>query len=89
MSDLAHRHDGVEVSNTKFNGTVRLEIELTDKQIEDLPDGMSPTEFAGNVASSRVQEDLGVSSNLDRIVQESDEWKNDWTTVYDAVVFVE
>lgn len=86
---LEQKHDGVEVTNTTFSGTVRLEIELTDEQIDELPDGMSAKEFAGNVAASRVQEDLGVSSNLDRIVQESDEWKNDWTTVYDAVVFVE
>lgn len=89
MSELAQGHDGASITDTTFNGSARLEIELTEEQIDELPDSMSADEFAGNVAESRVKEEWGFEvRRRETIVQVSDEWRGDSKTVFDAVVFV-
>lgn len=56
--ELADRHEGVAVSRESIQATMEYKVVLSTKQIDELPDNMSASEFAENVAASRMQKEL-------------------------------
>lgn len=84
-TELADRHDGAEVSRSQIQATVQYEVELTDEQIDKLPENMSPAEFAENCATSRATNALDVRMPQNAIAQETGRYDEN---VYTVVVTV-
>jgi len=57
-TELADRHDGAEVSREQIQATFEYEVTLTEEQIDGLRETMDPSEFAENLAASRMNKEL-------------------------------
>ena len=58
-TELADKHDGVEVSREQISGTFEYEVVLTAEELEGLEEShMMPEDFAENLAVSRFNSEI-------------------------------
>jgi len=65
-TELVDRYDGASINRDHIQGTFEYTVELTDEQVDDLPDQIDAAEFAGNIAQSRANAELDASFRIDR-----------------------
>ena len=74
-TELADRHDGVAVDREHVQATIEYEVDLSEYDLDELPDAMGGRDFARNLATSRAEKELdptfGIHSN-DAVAQPVD-----------------
>jgi len=75
--ELADKHEGASVTRERLQGTFEYEVTLTDSQINELPDRMTPEDFAENIATSRFNKELDPTFTVDpsdALAKEETDW---------------
>jgi len=71
--EAADKYDGVTARTEGIQATVRMQVEISDAEIEELPERMDPSELAEWVAESRVEDKMfGDDVTMTRTIAEED-----------------
>jgi len=63
--ELVDRHDGASVARENIQATMEYTVVLEEETLEELPDHMNASEFAENIAASRMQNELDPTFSID------------------------
>lgn len=63
--ELAERHEDVEVSREHISGTFEYEVVIAADKIEEIPDTLTPEDFAEKIAVSRLNRELDPTFRVD------------------------
>jgi len=64
-TEYADRFGGLSVGRQEVTGTIEYDVDLTQEQLEDIPESLSAQRVAKSAAASRAENELDLTFSLD------------------------